>query len=128
MIEPLPPRVERRAPHRGRNRDPDQLVFQGVLFVLHIGIAWQHLPQELGFGSGMSCWRRLAAWTGAGVRPRLQRADRTSCRPTAATRETVDRPPRHRARLRIRRPTLDRGARVRAPGRRQPTGRGRRGR
>jgi hypothetical protein len=31
------------------------MVFQGVLFALHTGIAWEHLPQELGFGSGMTC-------------------------------------------------------------------------
>lgn len=35
-------------------------------FVLHTGIAWEHPPQELGFGSGMTCWRRLAEWTEAG--------------------------------------------------------------
>lgn len=29
------------------------------------------MPQELGFGSGMTCWRRLAEWTGAGVWSRL---------------------------------------------------------
>lgn len=46
-------------------------MFQGILFVLHTGIAWEHLPQELGFGSGMTCWRRLAEWTAAGVWPRL---------------------------------------------------------
>ena len=46
-------------------------MFQGILFVLHTGIAWEHLPQELGFGSGMTCWRRLAEWTEAGVWPRL---------------------------------------------------------
>ncbi|MDH6193186.1 transposase [Streptomyces sp. CZ24] len=39
--------------------------------MLHTGIAWEHLPQELGFGSGMTCWRRLAEWTEAGVGPRL---------------------------------------------------------
>ena len=55
---------------RGRKRHPDR-VFQGILFVLHTGIAWEHLPQELGFGSGMTCWRRLAEWTDAGVWPRL---------------------------------------------------------
>lgn len=27
--------------------------------------------QELGFGSGMTCWRRLAAWNEAGVWDRL---------------------------------------------------------
>ncbi|MEV5944551.1 transposase [Streptomyces sp. NPDC051994] len=39
--------------------------------MLHTKIAWEHLPQELGFGSGMTCWRRLAEWTEAGVWPRL---------------------------------------------------------
>ena len=71
VIEPLFPKVERRARHPGRKRHPDRLVFQGILFVLHTGIAWEHLPPELGFGSGMTCWRRLAEWTGAGVWPRL---------------------------------------------------------
>lgn len=66
VIEPLLPKVERRARHPGRKRHPDRLVFQGFLFVLHTGIAWEHLPQELGFRSGMTCWRRLAEWTEAG--------------------------------------------------------------
>ncbi|MBB4710227.1 transposase [Streptomyces luteogriseus] len=38
-----------------------------ILFVLHTGIQWEYLPQELGFASGMTCWRRLAAWNEAGV-------------------------------------------------------------
>lgn len=36
-------------------------MLQGILFVVHTGISWERLPQELGFGSGMTCWRRLAA-------------------------------------------------------------------
>jgi transposase len=35
VIEPLLPKVERRARHRGRKRHPDRLVFQGILFMLH---------------------------------------------------------------------------------------------
>jgi transposase len=31
------------------------------------GIQWEYLPQELGFGPGMTWWRRLAAWNEAGV-------------------------------------------------------------
>lgn len=31
------------------------------------GIQWEHLPQELGFGSGMTCWRRLRDWHETGV-------------------------------------------------------------
>jgi hypothetical protein len=30
------------------------------------------LPQELGFGSGMTCWRRLRDWHEAGVWQRLR--------------------------------------------------------
>ncbi|GHH65748.1 hypothetical protein GCM10017673_10320 [Streptosporangium violaceochromogenes] len=33
-------------------------MFQGILFVLHTGIAWEHPPQELGFGS-VHRFRRL---------------------------------------------------------------------
>ncbi|MER5563879.1 transposase [Streptomyces sp. NPDC002506] len=39
--------------------------------MLHTGIQREYLPQELGFGSGMTCWRRLAAWSDAGVWDRL---------------------------------------------------------
>ncbi|WP_456294371.1 IS5 family transposase [Streptomyces chartreusis] len=67
----LLPKVERRIRHPGRKRHPDRLVFQGILFVLHTGISREHLPQEPGFGAGMTCWRRLAEWTEAGVWPRL---------------------------------------------------------
>jgi transposase len=44
---------------------------QGILFVLHTGIGWEHLPQELGFGCGMTAWRRLRAWQQAGVWEKL---------------------------------------------------------
>jgi transposase len=40
--------------------------------VLHTGIAWEHLPQELGYGSGMTCWRRLAEGNASGVWQRLR--------------------------------------------------------
>jgi transposase len=39
--------------------------------VLHTGIPWEFLPQELGFGSGMTCWRRLHDWNEAEVWQRL---------------------------------------------------------
>jgi transposase len=42
-----------------------------ILFVLYTGIRWEFLPQELGFGSGMTCWRRLRDWNDAGVWTRL---------------------------------------------------------
>ncbi|WP_435844176.1 IS5 family transposase [Streptomyces goshikiensis] len=61
LPEPAPKQVE------GRPRVPDRQALCGILFVLHTGIQWEYLPQELGFGSGMTCWRRLAAWNDAGV-------------------------------------------------------------
>ncbi|WP_154697865.1 IS5 family transposase [Lentzea guizhouensis] len=70
-IEPLLPVVPRRPRNPGRKRVPDRQVLCGVLFVLHTGIQWEFLPQELGFGSGMTCWRRLRDWNEAGVWSRL---------------------------------------------------------
>jgi transposase len=46
-------------------------VLCGILVVPHTGIHWEYLPQELGFGSGMTCWRRLDVWNDAGVWQRL---------------------------------------------------------
>ncbi|GAA2351419.1 hypothetical protein GCM10010170_041500 [Dactylosporangium salmoneum] len=51
----------------GRKRVPDRQVLCGILFVLYTAIPWEYLPQELGFGSEMTCWRRLAEWHEAGV-------------------------------------------------------------
>jgi len=47
---------------RGRPRVSDRAVLTGIIFVLKTGIPWEYLPQEMGCGSGMSCWRRLRAW------------------------------------------------------------------
>lgn len=70
-IEPLLPGRERRFRYPGRKPLDDRQVLSGILFVLHTGIAWEHLPQQLGFGCGMTCWRRLHAWQEAGVWARL---------------------------------------------------------
>src|SRR6266576_2073011 len=70
-IEPLLPRKERRFRYPGRKPFDDRLALQGILFVLHTGIGWEHLPQELGFGCGMTAWRRLCAWQQAGVWEKL---------------------------------------------------------
>ncbi|CAM04297.1 transposase [Saccharopolyspora erythraea NRRL 2338] len=73
LIEPLLPRHERRFRYPGRRRIDDRKTLQGILFVLYTGIQWEFLPQELGFGSGSTCWRRLAEWQQAGVWEQLQR-------------------------------------------------------
>ncbi len=63
--------VKRRCRYPGRKRLDDRRVLCGILFVLYTGIRWEFLPQELGFGSGMTCWRRLRDWHEAGVWQKL---------------------------------------------------------
>ena len=65
------PRVERRFRYPGRKRLDDRAALQGILFVLYTGIAWRHLPLELGFGSGSTCYRRMVEWQQAGVWERV---------------------------------------------------------
>jgi transposase len=65
-IEPLLP-PERPKPKGGRPPVPDRKALTGILFVLKTGIQWEDLPQEMGCGCGMTCWRRLRDWHGAGV-------------------------------------------------------------
>ena len=67
IVEPLIPVVARRFRYPGRMRIPDRQVLTGILFVLQTGIPWEYLPQEMGCGSGMTCWRRLHEWQQAGV-------------------------------------------------------------
>jgi transposase len=68
LIEPLlPPPKPRRFRNPGRKRVPDRAALTGILFVLKSGIRWNELPQEMGCGSGVSCWRRLRDWQQAGV-------------------------------------------------------------
>jgi transposase len=61
----LPP--ERPKPKGGRPPVPDRKALTGILFVLKTGIQWEDLPQEMGCGCGMTCWRRLRDWHQAGV-------------------------------------------------------------
>ncbi len=66
MIRPLLP------PHKPRfwgGRPPvdDRKALTGILFVLKTGLPWEELPQEMGCGSGKTCWRRLRDWQKAGV-------------------------------------------------------------
>ena len=71
LVGPLLTVKERRFRYPGRKRLPDREALQGILFVLHTGISWPHLPAELGFGSGVTCWRRMDEWQRAGVWARL---------------------------------------------------------
>jgi transposase len=71
IIAPLLP-AEPPKPKGGRPRSiSGRAALTGILFVLKSGIPWEMLPQELGCGSGMTCWRRLRDWQQAGVWKRL---------------------------------------------------------
>ncbi len=67
-IEPLlPPPKPRRRRNPGRKPMDRRKALIGILYVLKTGIPWEYLPQEIGCGCGMSCWRYLRAWQQQGV-------------------------------------------------------------
>jgi transposase len=71
-IEPLLPN-EPPKPKGGRPRVDDRAALTGIVFVLKSGIPWEMLPQQMGCGSGLTCWRRLREWQEAGVWERLHK-------------------------------------------------------
>jgi transposase len=73
IVEPLLPE-EPPKPQGGRPRVDDRAALTGIVFVLKSGIPWEMLPQEMGCGSGVTCWRRLKEWQEAGVWERLLQA------------------------------------------------------
>lgn len=72
LIKPLLPKRPPR-PKGGRPPVADRAALTGILFVLKTGIPWEDLPQEMGCGCGMTCWRRLRDWQEAGVWDQLHR-------------------------------------------------------
>lgn len=79
----IEPRLATRAPspQGERPRLRDRAALTGILFVLKTGIPREHLPRELGCGSGLTCWRRLRDWQQAGAWQRLHQAMRHRMRP-----------------------------------------------
>src|SRR5579872_1158582 len=68
LIEPILPQPKpRRFRFPGRKPVGNREALTGILFVLKTGTPWEYLPQEMGCGSGMTCWRRLRDWHKAGV-------------------------------------------------------------
>lgn len=68
LLPPEPPKLK-----GGRPRIPDRAALTGIMFVLKSGLQWELLPQEMGCGSGMTCWRRLRDWEKAGVWRKLHK-------------------------------------------------------
>jgi len=75
QLQPLIPAFVRSAKGGARKLTvSDEAALNGILFVLQTGIPWEDLPQSLGYGSGMTCWRRLRDWNTAGVWEQLHQA------------------------------------------------------
>jgi transposase len=53
LLPPEPPKS-----NGGRPRVPDRAALAGIIFTLKSGIPWRMLPKGLGFGRGVTCWRR----------------------------------------------------------------------
>lgn len=56
----------------GRPPADDRRSLAGILYVLTHGIPWGKLPPRLGYGSGMTCLRRLRAWQESGDWPQIE--------------------------------------------------------
>src|SRR5690606_17202697 len=70
----LPPPKRRRKRFPGRKPIDNRKALSAILFVLRTGTPWELLPKELGWGSGMTAWRRLRAWQKRGVWKKLHAA------------------------------------------------------
>ncbi len=87
LIQPLlPVPMPRRWRYPGRKRLQNRRALTGILFVLKSGILWEMLPQEMGCGSGMTCWRRLRDWQEVGVGKTVMKCFWPNCeKPTRLT-------------------------------------------
>jgi transposase len=74
LVAPLLPRHKAKPGRRGRPPIDDRACLTGIVFVLQSGIPWRMLPQEMGCGSGVTCWRRLRHWQRRGVFKKLWHA------------------------------------------------------
>jgi transposase len=72
VVEPLLPK-EPPKPKSCTPRVLDRATLADILFVLKTAIPWEMLPQEMGSGSDMICWRRLMEGQELSVWERLHR-------------------------------------------------------
>jgi len=73
IVEPLLPPLEAR-PQGGRPPVANRSAFTGIVFILKTGLPWNDLPQEMGCGSGVTCWRRFREWTDSGIWAQVHQA------------------------------------------------------
>ena len=110
LLPPEPPK-----PKGGRPRVSDRAALTGIHFVLRSDVPWEMLPQEIGCGSGMTCWRRLRDWQQAGVWEKLHHA-------LLHTLGLADKIDWSRAALDSTSVSVPKGGRKQAPTRRDPEG------
>ena len=72
LIEPLLPKLPRRADGRGRPRCEDRAVLNGILWILRSGARWKDLPDR--FPSYQTCHRRFQHWVRDGTLARVLQA------------------------------------------------------
>jgi transposase len=65
LLEPLLPRLPRRADGRGRPWKESRVILNGILWVLRTGAPWQDLPTR--YGAYQTVHRRFQQWVRAGV-------------------------------------------------------------
>jgi transposase len=67
-VEPLLPAARsRRFDHPGRLPADDRLCLEGIMYVLVHGVPWDQIPREDGRPAGITCYKRMRAWTDVGV-------------------------------------------------------------
>jgi len=74
IIEPILPPLPAPGPKGGRPPVSHRQALTGILFVLKTGLPWEDLPEEMGCGSGMTCWRRLRDWQQDGTWDKIHAA------------------------------------------------------
>ena len=65
IIEPLIPKPAKRNDGKGRPRQDDRSILNGILWILRSGARWQDLPPR--FPPYQTCHRRFQEWVAAGV-------------------------------------------------------------
>jgi len=65
LLEPLLPRLPRRADGRGRPWKDSRVVLNGILWVLRTGAPWHDLPPR--YGAYQTVHRRFQRWVRTGV-------------------------------------------------------------
>ncbi len=66
QVQPLLP-AHRISSKGGRPPTDDRLCLRALIFILRSGMAYNLLPSEVFGVSGVTAWRRLRDWTGAGI-------------------------------------------------------------